>query len=75
MSTPRQGWRTFKCEECSYMWSQATRDSYSPSLETCPRCTEDCFPIDGWVDESLKVDKCANLIENKRISGFVTTKL
>lgn len=60
----RQGWRTFHCS-CGIMWAQTTRDYLSPSLDNCPKCNEDCFPIDSWQDTSIEVDKCSNLTKHQ----------
>jgi ADP-ribose pyrophosphatase YjhB (NUDIX family) len=60
--TIRRGWRYFYCETCGNGWKTATRDRFSPSVETCSQCGLDIPPIDQRVDRSLPVDDMGNLI-------------
>ncbi len=61
MSASRKGWRVFKCK-CGSRWKIATRDRFSPSLESCPDCNADIFPYDDVPDETLLTDAMGNLI-------------
>jgi len=60
--TLRTGWRAFTCYECKYRWAEPTRDRFSPSVESCPRCSDNCVPERYWHDEELQTDKFGNLI-------------
>ena len=69
----KRGWRKFKChnyndeeakygcEGCGAEFLIATRDCFSPSLETCPICGEEVFPSGGFYDDTLSVDESFNL--------------
>ena len=57
----RKGWRYFDCE-CGHTFWEATRDRFSPSGETCPKCGYDVHPSDNKEDDTLKVDKSGNLV-------------
>jgi RNase P subunit RPR2 len=67
-SNPRQGYRFFTCFKCeenngqNFDFKVASRDSFSPSKETCPKCNFDADYQYGEVDESVKIDKNRNLI-------------
>lgn len=62
MKKNRQGVREFDCE-CGHQWYEETRDCYSPSASTCPKCNDLCFPIGCEQKDSVKVDKFGNLVE------------
>ena len=65
----KRGWRKFQCniynEEAEYGCGAefliATRDCFSPSLETCPICGEEVFPSGGFYDDTLSVNEYFNL--------------
>lgn len=62
----RQGWRTFTCYECQHTWEEPTRDAYSPSGETCPKCREGYVQPNAYrLDPTLPVDEFGNLKEVK----------
>jgi hypothetical protein len=66
----RQGWRKFKChiyndkesqQGCGAEFLNASRDCFSPSLDTCPNCGEEVFPSGGFYDDTLSVNESFNL--------------
>ncbi len=70
----RKGWRVFECEKykvkfshgeeeygCGCKFMLPTRDFSSPSLDTCPKCNEECHPDYGFYDEKLTTDNHFNL--------------
>lgn len=64
------GWRIFFCEDCRVIFGCATRDHKSPSLESCPECNGDCFPIFCTEDNDLLVDGWKNLVGNHPTRQF-----
>ncbi|RJQ27070.1 hypothetical protein C4577_01990 [Candidatus Parcubacteria bacterium] len=56
-----QGWRKFYCEDCKFVFEEATRDYQTPSLSLCPKCSEEVFPISGREDLTLPIDRFGNL--------------
>lgn len=38
---PNKGWREFQCDDCSFTWTEATRDCTTPSSSECPICNQD----------------------------------
>ena len=65
----KRGWRKFQCNNyneeaeygCGAEFLIATRDCFSPSLETCPICGEEVFPSGGFYDDTLSVNEYFNL--------------
>lgn len=60
----RRGWRMFLCDECGFHYEAATRDAKSPSGDTCPKCSEDIYPIAHRIDAELACDEWGNLLED-----------
>ncbi len=65
--TTRQGYRSFKCEECGCGFFIATRDHTSPSVESCPKCNADVGVDKHWPVEGIKVDHLGNLVVKPEI--------
>lgn len=59
---PIPGFRMFHCEDCDYGFFLKTRDCYSPSVETCPKCFADIAPYSRQEHPEWPVDKSGNLI-------------
>lgn len=55
------GYRYFKCEECKHEFKFKTRDSSTPSLDSCPLCNEDCFPYKAEEHPEWLTDIFGNL--------------
>lgn len=56
----RIGWREFECPECcKFTWP--SRDCYSPSAETCPKCGECLCPRTAYPDPFIPHDDMGNI--------------
>src|SRR3990172_134017 len=62
MSTIRQGWREFWCENCGFKCEWPCRDYASPSNEFCAECFEPMAIVSSRPDGSIPVDGNGNLI-------------
>lgn len=62
----RHGWRIFVCE-CGEVWTEKSRDRFSPSGDNCETCSDWVTPFAGCESPATDVDSHGNLVQYERV--------